>query len=191
MRNISGIILTTVLGWKINGEFPDIKKSVVIFAPHTSFWDAIVGKLYLLDTGARHKFLSKKELFKFPLNIVMSFYGSIPVSSDRNFILQISDVFNSNKEIHLVLSPEGTRRKVTNWKKGFYHIAKRANVPIVVGYIDFKKKEIGIKGVIDNKNDINDTMNEIGKMYKNVGAKYPADFILDKKTKELFIANVK
>lgn len=185
MRTISDIILTTVLGWKINGEFPDIEKSVVIFAPHTSFWDAIVGKLYLLDTGVRHRFLSKKELFKFPLNIVMYSYGSIPVSSDRNFILHISEVFKSNKNIHVVLSPEGTRRKVTNWKKGFYHIAKRANVPIVVGYIDFKKKEIGIKGVINNNNDINETMNEIGRMYKNVSAKYPADFILDEKSKSI------
>lgn len=181
MRTISGKILTGVLGWKINGEFPDIKKSVVIFAPHTSFWDAIVGKLYLINTGVHHKFLSKNELFKFPMNVIMSFYGSIPVSSDRNLILQVSEIYNSNKEIHIVLSPEGTRRKVTNWKKGFYHIAKRANVPIVVGYIDFKKKEIGVKGVINNMSDINDTMNEINKMYKNVAAKYPADFILDTK----------
>jgi len=177
--------LTTVLGWKIYGEFPDIKKSVVIFAPHTSFRDAIVGKLFLLDTGVRHKFLSKKELFKFPMNVVMSFYGSIPVGSDRNFILHISEIINSNKEIHIVLSPEGTRKKVDNWKKGFYHIAKRANVPIVVGYIDFKKKEIGVKGVIENENNINETMNKIGKMYNNVGAKYPADFILDRKSKSI------
>jgi len=173
-------LLTTVLGWKIKGDFPNLNKSVIIFAPHTSFWDAIVGKLYLMNTGVKHKFLSKKELFKFPLNIVMSFYGSIPVSSDRNFILQISEIYNSNEEVHIVLSPEGTRRKVTNWKKGFYHIAKRANVPIVVGYIDYKKKEIGIKGVINNNIDMKDTMNGIGMMYKNVSAKFPVDFILDK-----------
>jgi len=184
-------ILTSVLGWKIKGDFPNLNKSVIIFAPHTSYWDAFFGKLYLMNIGVKHRFLSKKELFKFPFHLLMFAYGSIPVSSDRNFILQISEIYNSNKEIHIVLSPEGTRRKATNWKKGFYHIAKRANVPIIVGYIDYTKKEIGIKGVIDNINDINDTMNKIGKMYKNVGAKYPADFILDKNTKELFFANAK
>jgi 1-acyl-sn-glycerol-3-phosphate acyltransferase len=174
-------ILTKILGWKINGEFPDIKKSVVIFAPHTSYWDGFFGKLYLKNIGVKHKFLSKKELFKFPLNLLMCTYGSIPVGSGRNFIFQISEIFNSNKEIHIVLSPEGTRKKVTKWKKGFYYIAKKANVPIVVGYIDYKKKEIGIKGVIKNISDMNNTMNVISKMYKNVNAKYPENFILDKR----------
>ncbi len=174
-------ILTKVLGWKINGEFPDIKKSVVIFAPHTSYWDAFFGKLYLKNIGVKHKFLSKKELFKFPFHLLMFAYGSIPVSSGRNFIHQISEIYNSNKEFHIVLSPEGTRKKVTKWKKGFYYIAKKANVPIVVGYIDYKKKEIGIKGVIKNISDMNNTMNVISKMYKNVNAKYPENFILDKR----------
>ena len=174
-------ILTKVLGWKINGEFPDIKKSVVIFAPHTSSWDGFYGKLYLKNIRVQHKFLSKKELFKFPLNYFFRLYGSIPVSSGKNFILQISEMYNSNKEIHIVLSPEGTRKKVTKWGKGFYYIAKNANVPIVVGYIDYTKKEIGIKGVIENISDMDDTMNRISKMYKNVNAKYPEDFTLDKR----------
>ena len=172
-------ILTKILGWKINGEFPDIKKSVVIFAPHTSFWDAVFGKLYLKNIGVRHKFLSKKELFKFPLNILMHTYGSIPVSSGRNFILQITEIINSNKEIHIVLSPEGTRRKVTKWKKGFYYMAEAAHVPIVVGYIDYKKKEIGIKEVIRDTSNMKETMTEICNIYKNVNAKYPEDFTLD------------
>ncbi|MCD4678215.1 MAG: 1-acyl-sn-glycerol-3-phosphate acyltransferase [Desulfobacula sp.] len=174
-------ILTTVLGWKIKGDFPNLNKSVIIFAPHTSYWDGFYGKLYLKNIGVKHKFLSKKELFKFPLNLLMYTYGSIPVSSGKTFILQISEIYNSNKEIHIVLSPEGTRRKVIKWKKGFYYISKRANVPIVVGYIDYEKKEIGIKGVIKNNNDMKETMNGIGKMYKNVSAKYPEDFILDKR----------
>ena len=174
-------ILTKVLGWKIKGDFPNLNKSVIIFAPHTSYWDAFFGKLYLKNIGVKHKFLSKKELFKFPLNLLMCTYGSIPVSSGRNFIFQISEIFNSNKEIHIVLSPEGTRKKVTKWKKGFYYMAKEANVPIVVGYIDYKKKEIGIKGVIRDTSNMKETMTEICSIYKNVNAKYPEDFILDKR----------
>lgn len=172
-------ILTTVLGWKIIGEFPDIKKSVVIFAPHTSYWDGFYGKLYLMNIGIKHKFLSKKELFIFPLNLLMSSYGSIPVCSEKNSVLQISEIINLNKEIHIVLSPEGTRRKNTKWKKGFYYISKRSNVPIITGYIDYAKKEIGIKGVIHKTDNIHSVMQEINGYYKNVGAKHPANFALD------------
>ena len=108
-------------------------------------------------------------------------YGSIPVSSDRNFILQISEIFNSHKKIHIVLSPEGTRKKVNKWKKGFYYMAVAAHVPIVVGYIDYKKKEMGIKGVIRDTSNVKETMTEICNIYKNVNAKYPEDFTLDKR----------
>ncbi|MCD4693630.1 MAG: 1-acyl-sn-glycerol-3-phosphate acyltransferase [Calditrichales bacterium] len=172
-------ILTKVLGWKIKGDFPNLNKSVIIFAPHTSYWDAFFGKLYLKNIGVKHKFLSKKELFIFPFHVLMYAYGSIPVSSGRNFILQISEIFNSNKEIHIVLSPEGTRRKVNKWKKGFYYMAKEANVPIVIGYIDYKKKEIGIKGVIHETENIKSVIREINGYYQNVGAKHPERFSLN------------
>ena len=78
---ISGFILKNLLGWKIIGEFPNIKKSIVIFAPHTSYYDALYGKLFLNEIGINHNFLSKKELFFFPMNIVMRLFGSIPVDS--------------------------------------------------------------------------------------------------------------
>ena len=172
-------ILTTVLGWKIKGDFPNLNKSVIIFAPHTSYWDAFFGKLYLKNIGIKHKFLSKKELFKFPFHLLMYAYGSIPVSSGRSFILQISEIFNSNKEFHIVLSPEGTRKKVTKWKKGFYYISKRTNVPIIAGYIDYSKKEIGIKGVIHETENIKSVIREINGYYQNVGAKHPERFSLN------------
>jgi len=184
MRTISGYILDIFLGWKINGVFPGIKKSILIIAPHTSVWDWLILKLFLNQIGVKYKILYKKEFFVFPMNIVMKPLGSIPVERKdkrNNLIFQIAGLFNNNKELCIVLSPEGTRHLVTQWEKGFYYISKRTNVPIVVGYIDYKKKEIGIKGVIKNISDMNDTMNGISKMYKNVNAKYPENFILDKR----------
>ena len=71
MRTVSGYILTNVLGWKIKGEFPDVKKSITIFAPHTAHIDALYGKLGIAQMGVKYLFLSKKELFFFPMNIVM------------------------------------------------------------------------------------------------------------------------
>jgi len=173
--------LTKVLGWKIYGEFPDIKKSVVIFAPHTSYWDGLYGKLYLMNTGINFKFLSKKEFFKFPMKYFFKAFGSIPVYKNKEYINHIVALFNNSKELHIVLSPEGHLAKTTHWKKGFYYMAEAAHVPIMIGYIDYKKKEIGIKGIIRDPRNIKETMTEVNNMYKNVNAKYPENFILDKR----------
>jgi predicted rRNA methylase YqxC with S4 and FtsJ domains len=71
--------------------------------------------------------------------------------------------------------------KTPHWKKGFYYMSTKANVPIVVGYMDYKNKEVGIKGVIRDPSDMKETMREVNNLYKDVNAKYPKDFILDKR----------
>jgi len=83
--------------------------------------------------------------------------------------------------LHIVLSPEGQMARTDHWKKGFYYMANKANVPIVVGYMDYKKKEMGIKGVIYNTDDVGETMRQICAMYKDVSGKYPEKFALDKR----------
>ena len=181
MKTFPQYILTSVLSWKFRGEFPDVKKSIVIFAPHTSYYDALYGKLILEEIGIKHIFLSKKELFFFPMNILMKWYGSIPVGgvNNKNTIYRVTQMFDKAKELHIIVSPEGTRKKVVQWNKGFYYMALKANVPIIVAYIDYKKKEIGIKGVIDNLENIDAVMHQINAMYKDVTAKYPENFSLE------------
>jgi len=183
IRFISRYVLIKILGWKINGEFPDIRKSIVIFAPHTSYYDALYGKLFLNETGINHIFLSKKELFVFPMNILMKWFGSIPVRgvAGKNAIYEVSEILEGAQSMHIVLSPEGTMSKVTKWNIGFYYLAWKANIPIVVGYIDYKKKEIGVKGVIYNLENVNTVINQITEMYKDVTAKHPENFSLEKK----------
>ena len=183
MKTISGHILTKVLGWKIHGEFPNIKKSIIIFAPHTSYCDALYGKLCFNELGINHRFLSKKELFYFPMNIFMKWYGSVPVRgiAGKNAIYQVSKLLEEAESLNIILSPEGAFAKITKWNKGFYYMARKAKVPIVVGYLDYQKKEIGIKGLIDNLEDINSVMGQINTMYKDVKAKYPENFSIDLK----------
>lgn len=180
-NSISGFILTHILGWKIKGDFPNVNKSIVIFAPHTSYFDALYGKLYLNEVGIKHTFLSKRELFYFPMNIVMKWYGSIPVRGvqGENAIFNIAKMFEEAQSLYIILSPEGTRKKIAKWNKGFYYMATKANVPIVVGYLDYHKKEIGIRGVIDNLDNINIVMHQINKMYEDVSAKYPEKFSIE------------
>ncbi len=189
MRTASSYILYNILGWKINGVFPDIKKSILIIAPHTSVWDWLILKLFLNQIGVKYKILYKKDFFVFPMNIVMKPLGSIPVERKgkrNNLIFQIAGLFYNNEELCIVLSPEGTRHKVTRWKKGFYYISKRTNVPIIVGYIDYTKKEIGIKGVIQETENIKKVMQEINGLYQYVGAKHPEKFSLDIEDSKIF-----
>jgi 1-acyl-sn-glycerol-3-phosphate acyltransferase len=91
----------------------------------------------------------------------------------------VIEMLDSSDELHIVISPEGTRAKVSHWNKGFFYMASKAQVPIVVGYIDYKKKEIGIKGVLENLDNAKTTMQPISLMYKNVSAKYPDKFSLE------------
>ena len=169
------------LGWEIVGEFPDIKKSITIFAPHTAHIDAIYGKMGFTELGVKYKFLSKKELFFFPMNLVMKKFGSIPVRGvkDKNAIYQVVDLLQNTEELHIVISPEGWIKRVTKWNKGFYYMANKAQVPIVVGYLDYAKKQMGVKGVIYDTSDYKSVMNQINEYYADVTGKNPDQFVLE------------
>jgi 1-acyl-sn-glycerol-3-phosphate acyltransferase len=179
MKINSGSILTS-LGWEVVGEFPDLKKSVTIFAPHTAHIDAFYGKLGFSELGVKYLFLSKKELFFFPMNLVMKKFGSMPVRGvkGKNAIYQVVDILNHSDEMNIVLSPEGRIHKVNEWNKGFYYMAKRAEVPIVVTYLDYEKKQMGIKGVIYDLDNYDDVIQQINAMYQGVKGKNAEDFVL-------------
>jgi len=179
METLSGKVLDR-LGWKITGEFPDIKKSIIIFAPHTAHIDAFYGKLGITEMGIKYKFLSKKELFFFPMNLVMKKFGSIAVRGvkNQNAIYQIAELLNNSDELHIVISPEGWIKKVSDWNKGFYYMALKAKVPIIVASLDYSKKEMGIKGVIYDLEDYDSVINQMNTWYKDVSGKCPEQFVL-------------
>ncbi len=179
MKTLSGKILKH-LGWKVTNEYPKLKKSIIIFAPHTAHIDAFYGKLGFVELGIKHLFLSKKEIFFFPMNLIMKKFGSIAVRGVKNMnaIFQVVDILNNTNELHVVISPEGWINKVEKWNKGFYYMAVKAEVPIVVAYLDYKKKEMGIKGVIYDLEDYASVERQINMMYKGVSGKHPENFVL-------------
>lgn len=132
-----------------------------------------------MQLDIKYKFLSKKEFFKFPMKYFFRIFGSIPVYKNKTYIDYIAGLYNNNKELHIVLSPEGQLARITRWKKGYYYMAVKADVPIVVGYLDYKKKEIGIKKVIYNPTNLGIVRNEIAELYSDVTAKYPENFSLE------------
>jgi len=147
MQIISKFILETVLGWKLENDFPkDIHKYVVIAAPHTSWVDFPIAVLSRLSSGVMIHFIGKSSLFKWPFGYFFKLLGGTPVdrTKSHNLVDAVIEIFNTKKEFRLGLSPEGTRKKVDKWKTGFYYIAKGANVPIVMATLDFENKKVKI-----------------------------------------------
>ena len=166
------------MGWQLFGQKPDLGKFIIIVAPHTSNWDFFIGGLYLNARGIKSKVLIKKEVFFFPLGLIFKMIGGIPVDRYKrnNISEQMVDLFNRSKKMTLIITPEGTRKKVSNWKKGFHRIAKQANVPVILAFIDYGRKTVGINKVFELTDDIDADMIRLKKYYKNIIPKYPRKF---------------
>ena len=145
MQKLSKFIFKRILGWKLVGNFPKhLKKYVVIAAPHTSWQDFPIAILARNYTGEKINFIGKSSLFNGPFGFIFRALGGTPVdrSQSTNMVDAIVKIFDNNEEFRLGISPEGTRKKVTHWKTGFYFIAKGAKVPIVMATLDFEFKQI-------------------------------------------------
>ncbi len=132
-----------LLGWKVVGQIPpDLKKYVVVAAPHTSGWDFPLGILSRASIGVDIKYIGKKSLFRPPFGWLMRKLGGYPVdrSKAQNYVQSVVDIFNGKDAFAIALSPEGTRGKVEKFKTGFYYIAKGAGIPILLVSFDYSKR---------------------------------------------------
>jgi 1-acyl-sn-glycerol-3-phosphate acyltransferase len=164
-----------IVGWQLAGIVPDIPKFVLIAAPHTSSWDVPVMLMVRLALGVRLSWMGKAELFRFPFGGFFRMLGGIPVyrSERNNMVQQMVDHFNNNEHLYLAVAPEGSRGYRDHWKSGFYHIARGANVPIVFGFIDYKRKTSGVGPMLLPTGDINADMAVIREFYEPLGALNP------------------
>ena len=171
--------LLRMAGWKLGPVSEDVPKCVICVAPHTSNWDFIVGKLFYTALGRNESFLIKKEWFFFPFNILFSWLGGVPVDRHQRTSVtdQMVEVFNKRKIFQLAVTPEGTRKKVEEWKKGFYYIAEKAQVPIMIAYFDYAKKEAGFKGLFYPTGDAEKDIRTIRESYRDVTACHPENFV--------------
>lgn len=172
------IIYLKILGWKISDQYPyHLKKFVLIAAPHTSAYDfflALAVRSYLRIYDIRY--FGKEELFKGPFGFIFRKTGGIPVDRfNKNAMVdQVVDLFNQNEKFVIGLSPEGTRKRVERLRTGFYHIAKKANVPIVMAGMDFKNKKITIAPPFYPTDDIDADMKFILNYFVDLQGKIPA-----------------
>ncbi|MGY6558249.1 MAG: 1-acyl-sn-glycerol-3-phosphate acyltransferase [Nitritalea sp.] len=170
-----------ISGWKLNNQWPEgLKKAVLIAIPHTSNWDIIYARaaFYLMDIPVR--FTIKKEAMVGPLGWVIKGLGGIGIDRKRvpggrkqTYTEAMTNMLRESDELVIMVTPEGTRKYVPKWKTGFYHVALGARVPVVVGYLDYKKKEAGIGPVITPNGQIHEQIEEMMAFGRTVVGRHP------------------
>ena len=163
------------LGWVIHVDYPDVKKYVLIVAPHTSNWDFPLGILAARAINLDIHWMGKHALFRWPYGWIFRALGGTPVNRQQsvNLSQQMAELFARSEHYILALAPEGTRRKTDHWKTGFYYIARAANVPVVMGYLDHRRRQVGIGSAFYPSDDIEADFNQIRQFYKNKTGKIP------------------
>ncbi len=179
-KQISKFIFNKILGWQISGKYPVISRCVIAVAPHTSNWDFVVAKLGYSSIGRTANFLMKKEWFVFPFSLLFKNMGGIPVDRGKSSSLTntLADEFEKREHMQLAITPEGTRKPVKEWKKGFYFIALKAGVPIVLIGLDYGKKEALFLGLFHPTGDYESDIVKIKSYFKNIQPKKPENFIV-------------
>jgi len=145
LRRIARILLFC-FGWKSQGHLGNSNACVLIAAPHTSNWDLFFTLLIAFDVNTSIHWMGKDTIFSKPFGSLMKWFGGLPIdrSSSNNVVEQSIQMLKQNDNLVLTVPPSGTRSRVTHWKTGFYHIANGANVPIVLGFLDYRRRIGGL-----------------------------------------------
>ena len=158
------------LGWRIEGEIPNLPRFVAIVAPHTSNWDFVVGAAAMFALDLDLSFLGKHTLFRGPLGPLMRAMGGIPVdrASSHGVVSSAIDAFRTREQLVLAIAPEGTRKAVERLKSGFLHIARGAGVPILLATIDGASRAIRLGPLVEATADPRRDLERIERHYRGV-----------------------
>lgn len=178
MRKLCRKILFGWMKFKVKVTEPQPDKYIIALAPHTSNWDFLIGLLYSRALGMKCDFMMKKSWFFWPLGYLMRALGGVPVERNKRMSLtdQLAKTAKDRKSFHLCITPEGTRKPVTEWRKGFYYIALKAEIPILLYAIDYEKKMITCTKSIMPDGNFDAQMQIIKTYYKDIKGKHPEKF---------------
>jgi 1-acyl-sn-glycerol-3-phosphate acyltransferase len=172
------ILFHRAIGWRIEGNFPDLPRMVVIVAPHTSNWDFVVGILAYLALDLDATWFGKHTIFVWPFGLLLRHFGGIPIQRARAgsvVDLYIEEVERRERMV-LAIAPEGTRKKVSSWKSGFYRIAVGARVPIVPVAFDYGRKAVTIQAPFFPTGSFDDDLPLLKARFNGVVARHPDQF---------------
>jgi len=164
-----------LVGWRTQAIPPPTSRYVLIGAPHTSNWDFVLALLLMAAEKIPIRIMGKDSLFRGPIGVLMRSLGAIPVYRDENTNLvdQIAAKFDEYEELVIGIAPEGTRSKTSRWRTGFYYIALKADVPIVMAYLDYGNKVCGLGPSLKPTGDIRADFEIIRDFYAGIVGKYP------------------
>ena len=183
-----GKAIIFVSGWRVDQHLKaDFKRCVMIGAPHTSNWDFVITRAAFEVMEIPIRFTIKKEWTKGILGWLFTALGAIAIDrtpkDGRTEPLSTVDamvqLFKDNRDLVVLVTPEGTRSRAEHWKTGFYHVAKQAGVPIALGYLDYKKKIAGIGKVVVPTDDMVADMKLIMNFYAAITPRFPDQFSVD------------
>ena len=174
LQRIARLVLK-VGGWTPAGELPNYDKAVFIAAPHTSNWDGFWLLVYKSAFRIDVHFLAKHTLFWWPLGPVLRAMGAMPIdrTTSASTVQQVVDAFAEHDKFWFALSPEGTRKWQQHWKTGFYRIAKSANVPLVLAFIDYGTKQMGIGITVPENQTLEQDLKTIRDFYAPFSGRIP------------------
>lgn len=180
MKRFAAWLLYDVIGWHKDITIDHPKKYIICLAPHTSNWDFILGQLYARAEGIQINYLMKKEWFFWPLGFLFRKTGGIPVYRQKNTSMTdaLAEAAKQANEFRLCITPEGTRSRNPEWKRGFYYIAAKANLPILLYGVDFERKLIQCTKSITPSGDIDNEMQEIKQYFAGFKGKHPEKFAI-------------
>ena len=180
IRNICQWVLYKRLGWKKDVAFELPEKYIICLAPHTSNWDLILGQLFEHAEGMKCNFLMKKEWFKGPLKPLFLHMGGIPVFRSKHTSMtdHLAQEAQQRETFGLCITPEGTRSPNPDWKHGFYYIALKAQIPVLLFGVDYKRKLIQCTRSFVPTGDIDKEMKEVKLYFKNFTGKHPENFTI-------------
>ncbi|MBR1415546.1 MAG: 1-acyl-sn-glycerol-3-phosphate acyltransferase [Prevotella sp.] len=168
------------MGW--TSEVTEVcpEKCIICLAPHTSNWDFLIGQLYNHAHGLKSNFLMKKEWFFWPLGVLFRRMGGIPVYRQKHTSMTdtLAKTVSQTESFKLCITPEGTRSRVEEWKKGFYFIALKAGIPILLFGLDYEKKLIRCTQTVVPTGDVEADMRRIKLYYKDFKGRKPENFTI-------------
>lgn len=170
IRVLSKFILNKIIGWRVIGYLPKNEKYIIAVVPHSSYFDLIIAVLIRTYSGLKIKFIGKKELFNPITSYLFKFLGGIPVDRTKksNIVDEVVELFELGKIKILAIAPEGTRKRVEKWKTGFYYIALKAKLPILMVSFDYIRKEVKINNKFYPSGDIDKDFIELKKKVNDV-----------------------
>ena len=179
-KNFCRWLLYSRLGWKKEVAVDHPEKFIICLAPHTSNWDFVIGQLYMRAEGFHINFLMKKEWFFWPLGVFFRHIGGIPVwrSKHTSMTDNLAETARKRDSFKLCITPEGTRKPVEDWKKGFYFIALKAGIPILLYGVDYERKLIQCTKKIIPSGNLDADMREIKLYFKDFKGKKPENFVV-------------